>query len=72
MILALFEKREFTTLLMFTYTRLLVPVIPRKCAESAKTRRELPGCPEVSMTKTRTSMRSRNQRLSRTGITKVT
>jgi hypothetical protein len=69
---ALLKKAEFTTLAMFPYTRVHVPVIPLKCAESIKTRREQWGCPEVCDTKSPTSMQGQKWHLSRTGITKVT
>jgi hypothetical protein len=36
--LASFDRSESSILLVFPYTRVLVPVIPLKCAESIKTR----------------------------------
>jgi len=44
------EKVKVSTLVMFTYTRRRVPVIPPKCVKSRKNQKVLYTVPEVSHT----------------------
>jgi hypothetical protein len=55
-----FKKRELSILLMFTYSRRIVPVIPPKCVKSIKTRSEYYTCPGLGGSVTKTPKRARN------------